>query len=352
VDARVVATTQRDNALVLRLLFVTGTIAALISALSCGSDGNSKPPQVLTGGGPTLASARGAATETPVPDTLISTPTRQPTIVSLAWLSADISLPPLPPALAASSPDPGLRAAIETAVGDREGSYSVSVQNLDDGRYAAINEGKIYYGASLFKLELLLEAYRQRDSGELDFLRLLTLEKKYVEQDLGTLEPLGLIEGDQLTVADAVRAMIVVSDTPTAVLIQDTLGPPNVDATLRSLGISDSQSANHDLPVTARDMTRLMAAVATGEGVSQGSRHEMLSLLAQEGFRDGIIAALPQNTPVSHKTGSFESATHDVALVWGPAGPYLIAVLTDRSYDWQPIREISSAVWQYFSANP
>ena len=48
----------------------------------------------------------------------------------------------------------------------------------------------------------------------------LTLEKKYAEQDLGTLDSLGLIEGDMVTVADAVRAMIVVSDTPTAVLMK------------------------------------------------------------------------------------------------------------------------------------
>jgi beta-lactamase class A len=78
----------------------------------------------------------------------------------------------------------------------------------------------------------------------------------------------------------------------------------------------------------------------------------MLSLLLQEGFRSGIVAGVPEGTPVAHKTGSYTDATHDVALVWGPGGPYIIAILTNRSYDWEPISAVSRAVWDYFAANP
>jgi beta-lactamase class A len=78
----------------------------------------------------------------------------------------------------------------------------------------------------------------------------------------------------------------------------------------------------------------------------------MLSLLQQEWFDDGIPAGVPAEAVVAHKTGSYTDATHDVGLVWGPAGPYVIAVLTDRSYDWTAIRDISRAVWEYFAANP
>jgi beta-lactamase class A len=156
-----------------------------------------------------------------------------------------------------------------------------------------------------------------------------------------------------VSVHDAVRAMTIVSDTPTAALLQDTLNPVRVDQTLRSLGLSETENANRDLPTSARDMARLLAAIAAGEGgVTEESRVEMLSLLRQEGFREGVVASVPPETPVAHKTGSYTDATHDVALVWGPAGPYVIAVLTDRSYDWEPVREISRAVWDYFGAHP
>jgi len=329
-------------------------VLPLLNSISCGGDAESEPPGVLIGILPTPvasgtppASAVAGALATPEP----TPPPRPSMVVSLAWLDSGVPSPALP-AFAAPADDGGLRAAIETSLAGREGGYSVVVHNLADGRYAAINEGKVYYAASLYKLEQLLEAYRQRDAGELDFARLLTLERKYIELDLKTLELLGLLEGDMVSVHDAVRAMTIVSDTPTAVLLQDTLNPVRVDQTLRSLGLSETENANRDLPTSARDMARLLAAIAAGEGgVTEASRVEMLSLLRQEGFREGVVASVPPETPVAHKTGSYAAATHDVALVWGPAGPYVIAVLTDRSYNWEPIREISRAVWEYFAAN-
>jgi beta-lactamase class A len=108
----------------------------------------------------------------------------------------------------------------------------------------------------------------------------------------------------------------------------------------------------YDLPTTAGDMALLMGAVAAGKGVGAESRREMLALLLQESFRDGIPSGVPPNSAVAHKSGNFTDATHDVALVWGPGGPYVIAVLSDRSWDSEPIRAVSQAVWDYFAAHP
>lgn len=340
----------------------------LVTACGGGSAEES-PEEVLIGvlptatprptSSPTATPAVAAAVATPEPEGPRQTrpprtaPPRPPTVVSLAWLDGAPGVPELPASFAAPALDGGLSAAIQSALAGREGSYSVVVHNLANGRYAAVNEARVYYAASLYKLEVLLEAFRQRDAGQLDFARLLTLESKYVELDLNTLEALEIIENDQVTVQDAIRAMTIVSDTPTAALLQDTLNPVRVDQTLASLGLVDTENANRDLPTSARDMARLLTAIAAGEGgVSGASRGEMLSLLRQEGYRSGVIAGVPEGTVVAHKTGSYTDATHDVALVWGPTGTYIIAVLTDRSYDWAPIREVSRAVWDYFAANP
>jgi beta-lactamase class A len=275
-----------------------------------------------------------------------------PEIKSLEHLSADVEVPPLPASFAPPRDDAALAAAIRSALSGFDGEYSVVVRNLEDGRSASLSAGEVYYAASLFKLALLLEAYRQQDAGEIDFAELLTLEKKYADYDLGTLEDLGLSEGDMLTVADALKAMIIVSDTPSAVMIQDLVNPARVDQTLRSLGIDDMSVRTYDLPTTAHDMALLMAAVAAGEGVSAESRREMLALLLQESIRDGIPSGVPPNAAAAHKSGNFTDATHDVGLVWGPGGPYVLAVLSDRSWDSEPIRAVSRAVWDYFSAHP
>jgi len=323
--------------------------------MSCGGNAESKPPGVLIGVLPTRSPGASqspvAAAEEQTPEPTV--PPRSPAVVSLAWLDNSPPVPDLPPSFAAQSQDAGLQAAIEAALAGREGSYSVVVHNLANGRAASLNSDKVYYAASLYKLEVLLEVFRQRDAGQLDFGSLLTLEKKYIELDLKTLDALGIIENDQVTVQDAIRAMTIVSDTPTAALLQDTVGASRIDQTLGSLGLGSTQSQNHELPTTARDMARLLTAIAAGEGgVSAESRNEMLSLLEQEGYRAGVIAGMPSDVAVAHKTGSYSDATHDVALVWGPKGPYVIAVLTDRSYDWDAIREVSRAVWDYFAAQP
>jgi beta-lactamase class A len=338
----------------MRLTLGALTVVAAFSLLAaaCRSGG---------GGDVESASPQPTQTPTPVPS---QTPTPAPTepvpsvelpelpeVESLDYLTYNVEVPPLPP-FASRVDDAALAAVIQKAIGGYEGTFSVVVRNLEDGRTASLDGARIYDAASLFKVALLLEAYRQRDAGELDFGQLLTLTEEYVAYDFGTLGPLGLEEGDAVTLEDALKAMIIVSDTPTAVLVQDTVNPARVDATLRSLGLVDMSVAVFELPTTARDMVLLMEAVASGAGVTEGSRREMLALLLQESVRDRIPAGLPPGTAVAHKTGNLNNVTHDVALVWGPGGPYIIAVLSDRFYETTNIADLSTAVWDYFAKNP
>jgi len=327
------------------------SLACLLLAAGCGGSGTVEPTVGITPRSePTSVLAE---TPKPTPATPELVPTvHLPEVRSLEYLSADLPVPPLPATFAPSQEDPALVTLIGTALSGYDGEYSVVVWNLEDGRSASINQGQVYYAASLYKLALLLEAYRQRDAGEVDFAELLTLDEEYVEYDFGTLKYLELEEGDMLTVADALKAMIIVSDTPTAVMIQDVVNPVRVEQTLRSLGIDDMSVLTSELPTTAGDMVLLMAAVAAGAEVTEESRREMLALLLQETIRGGIPSGVPPNVAVAHKTGNFTNATHDVALVWGPAGPYIIAVLSDGAWEPQPIVAVAQAVWDYFAANP
>lgn len=326
-----------------------GLAVLLVAACSVGGESFMSEPT------PQLVIGTPAPFETDVPteDEAAAGPAseipREPVLVSLAWLDQSVVVPPLP-AFAPSVGDGGLQAVLNSATVDAEGRTSVVVRNLQDGRSASIGEREVYYAASTFKLGILYEAFRQRDAGILDFDRLLTLEEKYAENDLGTLDFLEMRAGDTLSVADALRAMIIVSDTSTAVLLQDTVGGQTADATLRELGIQDTSFHNRSLPATPADLAALLEAIAGGAGVSAESRTRMLELLLQEWHKEGVPAALPEGTPVAHKTGSYDNATHDIALVWGPAGPYVIAVMTDQPDNWPLIANISRAVWDFFAA--
>lgn len=273
-------------------------------------------------------------------------------LVSLDWLAGSGSYPAVPVPFQTPQPDANLRDTIEEVLAGEDGTFSVIVHHLGDGRYAAVNPDETYYAASLFKAAVLLAAYQGRDAGTLDFSKEIEITEEAAEFDLGTLEYLELEVGDKVTIADAVKAMIVVSDTTLANLVLQEIGTNNVDAMLRSLGVETMSVTTRELPTTAADMATLVEAIATGEGVSEESREEMLSWMSQEWFQSGVVAGIPAGTAFAHKTGSFTDATHDVAIVDGPSGPYLIAVLSDNSSEWEPIANISAAVWQYFVSNP
>jgi beta-lactamase class A len=329
--------------------FVALAGLALIS-IGCASKHAESTATVTSPPLPTGAPASPRPTAVAAADT--PEPTPSPALVSLDWLASDVAVPGLSGQPAAPVVDQGLEDAVNGALASFGGQASVVVHNLSDGRYAATNESRVWYAASTFKAAILLTAYQQRDAGTLDFDKLVTLEEKYAVDDLGTLDYLHLKVGDQLSIRDAVKGMIVVSDTPLAVLLQDQVGGNNVDAVLRSIGATTMTVNSHDLPTTALDLAQLMIAIVAGQGVTSESRDEMLSLMAQEWYTDGVVAGLPPGTQYAHKSGSYGPNIHDAAIVWGPAGPYVIVVMTDGSQGWSPIAVVSSAVYQYFAANP
>jgi beta-lactamase class A len=330
-------------------------LALLLLLVACGGDDTGEaeePPAVLVASPPDNVALTPAPATPRRAATVPPSPTAEPRLVSLDWLIGGLSVPGLGGGVASPEPDSGLHAAVSEALAGFGGKASVVVHNLEDGRYTAVNEGEVYYAASTFKAAVLLEAYRQRDAGEIDFAKTVALEEKYAENDLGTLEYLEIKPNDQVSIQDAVRGMIVVSDTPLALLLIDQLGSNKVDQTIRSTGAAVMTINDRALPTTALDLAQLMTAIAAGHSVTPASRDEMLGLLAQEWFREGIVAGVPDGTTLGHKSGRLDGATHDAAVVWGPGGPYVITVLTDGSGAWAPIAAVSAAVWNYFEANP
>jgi len=274
------------------------------------------------------------------------------------------STPPAPSATPAASPGatpsatPGASAgptavtdseildAILEALGESADHYSVVVRRLEDGRGATLNPDREYYAASLFKLALLYEAERQRTIGALDFDEMIHLNDEDVAEDLGTAGSLEVDDSGMLPVRAAVHAMVTRSDNTSAVAMLRTLGAASVDQSLAALGLRHTSVNTRDLPTTAADMARLMEAIVRGEGVDPAWRDDMLSLLLRQETRSGIPALLPSNVAVGNKTGTWPGATHDVAFVDAPGGLYVIAILSDRGWEWEPIARVSRAVYE------
>ncbi len=245
--------------------------------------------------------------------------------------------------------DEQMQNAIEARLAEEdEGVYAVLVKRLQDERGAAVNPREPFYAASLYKTAVMIEVYHQAEAGALSLDEEYVVSDYYDDFDLG---PGALRHCDTVTIRDALRAMISVSDNTAAVMLQDRVGSSFINAAIESLGTRDTMLLSDDLPTTAVDQALVIEAIARGKAVSRDASQEMLNLLGTEQFDWGIPAGLPEDTLVAHKTGSWNNATHDAGVVFAPGGAYVVVVLSDRGFETNAagvISDVSRIVYERF----
>ena len=209
---------------------------------------------------------------------------------------------------------------------------------------------RVFYAASLFKLAVLYEAGLRLDAGTLALDGGLPINEVDIAEDDGTFDSVPRRDDGSVEVRVALEAMVTRSDTTTGNAFLHLFGHANIDTTLRSLGLEHTSVNTRELPTTAADMATLMTAIVTGRGLTPSTRDYLRSLLLAQQIRAGIPAGLPAGTIAGNKTGNVSDDTHDVAFVEAPGGTYILAILSDRSWDWRAHVEVSAAVFREMSA--
>jgi len=265
--------------------------------------------------------------------------------------------------------------AIRTIINGGLATASVSIRHLERREHVSIDGGRVMPMASVFKVPVMVELFRQAAAHQVSFedrWELTEAEKSYGSGVLVRLQP-GLMP----TVRDLLTLMIIISDNTAADMLVRRLGPARITATMRTLGLREtvvSQTCREllepwmrGLPpsavlweyhqrelkpppepdeyaggdgtnsTTADEMTRLMAMIHTGEGmdaigVGASARAAMLRVLYEQQLRDRLPRFLSPAIPIANKTGSLAFAhqvRNDVGLIeMGAAGTIAIAVLT------------------------
>ncbi|KPK21219.1 MAG: hypothetical protein AMJ76_03245 [Dehalococcoidia bacterium SM23_28_1] len=242
--------------------------------------------------------------------------------------------------------DADLEEVIRSSLGDEVDSYGVVVKNLVSGAVAEVNPHKVFETASLFKLWVMYEVYKQVELGLVDMDEELLVTPYYASFDAGSL-PVEVC--DTLTVREALWAMVTYSDNASGFLLCDKVGMGNIHRDLQALGLTESAFRPEDVTSTAADMALFLEMLALGADVSREANREMLDLMLAQKVRDRLPALLPPGTEVANKTGNLDEATHDVGIVYDPQPTYIIAVLSDRGAESEPIALLSRAVYDYLN---
>lgn len=243
---------------------------------------------------------------------------------------------------------------VSEIAGRLQGRISVQVVDPLTGRAWGWKAGERCPSASVIKLLIAWEAFRQAEAGLVHLGETVSVRPEAVVGGtgvLGTLTP-----GISLTWLDMVALMLVVSDNTATNLLIDRLGFEAINATASSLGLTQTvlgrkmmdfaaRAAGRENYMSAADAARLLAmlvlqaggvpggvggpapgfltgdepaAVAPGARLSAASARELLAILEKQQFNHKLPALLP---PVrcAHKTGELPGLEHDAGVIYLPA---------------------------------
>ncbi len=241
---------------------------------------------------------------------------------------------------------------------------------LPDGTTLYRHEADTQFeSASLYKLAIMVEVYRQQRAGELTFADLVTLYPGFFFED-DSVYGYDSNVYDQVPVGTLLHDMITLSRNVAATALLNLVGTDNVNATAASLGLTHTKilwypaatdgslsaapgysllstrngpSSSSSLPVpivadafnitTPADIALLFQELIRGTVVSQSASAEMLDLLAHQQINDRLPAGVPDGTRVAHKTGDLDNSVHDAGVIYAPRGPIVVVVMTDEVQD-------------------
>ncbi|MCA8958007.1 MAG: serine hydrolase [Planctomycetes bacterium] len=229
------------------------------------------------------------------------------------------------------------------------GQVAVAIKHLGNGMSFVHRADVPMPTASLIKFPVMIEAYRQAESGDLDLGSSVTLAETDKVPGSGVLTG-AFSAGARFALRDAVRLMIAFSDNTATNLVLDRIGLRSTAATMERLGCPNTKlhakvfrrdtsvfperSAQFGLgSTTAAEMVRLLEKLHRGELVSAAASKAMLEHLSACRDRDKFPRLLPPGTKLAHKTGSVAAARCDAGILYVGDAAIALCVLTAGNQD-------------------
>ncbi|MFO0906231.1 MAG: serine hydrolase [Pirellulales bacterium] len=239
------------------------------------------------------------------------------------------------------------RAKLTQRIAQHPGEAAVVVQFCETGERFAHRENETFPTASLIKLPVMVEAYRQAEAGGISLRDTVVLREADKVPGSGILST-HFSEGATLPLRDAIRLMIAWSDNTATNLVLDRVGLRAVNDAMAELGCPEtriqSQVYRRDTSIdlersrryglgctTAAEMIRLLEKLQRRELVSAAASDEMRGHLAA--CQDKLLfpRKLPSRARVEHKTGGVTGVRTDAGIITGPGGVVLVCVLTSNN---------------------
>ncbi len=265
--------------------------------------------------------------------------------------------------------DRSLEAELTRLAREVEGDVGIYVRHLRTGWGALIRADELFPTASMIKLPILAATFQRIHDGGLAFDSVLVWNDslRYGDDDglVNNLKP-----GTPVPLNQVSLMMITTSDNAASLWLQALVGGgAAVNEWLHANGF-DSTRVNSRTPdrrpnyeaygwgqTTPREIAELLVRVREGKAVSPAASLQMYRHLTRIHWNGEALSAIPPWVQVASKQGSVDRSRSEVALVNGPSGDYVFAVITRNQQDttyaaanqgYTLIRRVSARLWRRF----
>jgi len=235
---------------------------------------------------------------------------------------------------------------------------SVFVRDLVSRRWVGVNENENFAPASLLKLPLLVAYYK------LSEIQPEVLSKKYTyngpgqyNNEMQDIKPENNLEpGKEYTVEQLLYRMIVYSDNNAVEPLASIIGNNFINKVFVDLGIYvPSTSGLETNFLSVKMYGAVLRTLFNSSYLNPSNSEEVLKILSQSTFKDGLVAGLPENIKIAHKFGEREindengklisNNLYDCGIIYLPENPYILCVMT-RGSNFDNLKEIIKNISQ------
>lgn len=227
-----------------------------------------------------------------------------------------------------------MREQILDIISGLKGNVGIYYKDLSTGESFGIREDEPYLAASVIKLLVLLEAFKQESQGKIRFDQLIEIDNKDKLPSCGSLTYMH--DGLKVTLMDLCVLMIIQSDNTATNILIKLLGMDAINSTIGELGFeitklnrllfdSEEQKKGKENYISLKEMGIFLEKLYNGELVSKNASMTMLDIMKKQQLNHKIPYFIPKGVKIAHKTGEDDGITNDVALVFSDK-PFILCL--------------------------
>ena len=236
---------------------------------------------------------------------------------------------------------------------------SIYVWDYSTKNYVNINADEIYPAASIIKIPVLIEMFREIDKGKFSLNDKMILEDYYRASGSGKLQ---YSQGGRAHTMDYLaKIMIENSDnSSTNMIIAKMGGMPELNRQMKQWGLKTTH-LNNWLPdldgtniTTSKEIAQMLYNIDKTDIVSDDAKDHISDYLSHVKNNRLLQAGLPSNAILLHKTGDIGYMLGDSGIVKTPSGKkYIVSILAKRPYNNQQgkkfIVEASKTIYNHLA---